>query len=296
MTGTLPAGMSWRRLQPGRAMSETAEEIPDSFTVAGMSWVILREAVQSMSALIASGVIAYALVSAANWKFQQEVAELTKGIAAGGLRATAYLLASLPLFFLHSIVLAAIAIPIHRLVLRDEKANEPVKLFAPRTFAFAGWLVATQFAYVAIMLPLALLSDAYPVLKALFMTIEIAAVVALFVVVTRLSLLFPAIALGLPVGGAADRLRQAWALSRGFFWRIVVSTFFAVIPLGVVMVLVGLVALIVLMAFNTEHSVSLLPWWQAIATTVSQPVGAVLGAAALSWNYRFATFLRIRGS
>ncbi len=260
--------------------------------VAGMSWVILREAAQTMPALLASGIAAYGILGVAEHQLQPAIATLMPHIASPVLQSIAGFLALLPISFLRALVLAAVAIPIHRLVLMDEKIDRPVKLFSARTLVFAGWLVALEFAYFAIPVPLAFLAGAPRSAVAVVAVLEIVGFVYMFYAVTRLSLLFPAVALGVPSESPRDRLGQAWHLSRGYFWRILVSALLAVIPLALATGLVSVVMLGFTIGLQQGLAALHTGWWSVLIETLSRPLGAVLGAAALSWNYRFATAMR----
>jgi hypothetical protein len=123
---------------------------------------------------------------------------------------------------------------------------------------FAGWVVLIGIA----LLPL------------FFITIPLAAAggVALTLAVLRVSLIFPAAAIGQPVG-----LRTAWGWIEGNFWRLFASAFACYLPSVVLQMLIGALA----------SALPSLTWivFEALRLAVSF-AGAAVVAALLSHLYR----------
>jgi hypothetical protein len=85
-------------------------------------------------------------------------------------------------------------------------------------------------------------------------------------------------------------------MSRQRFWRLFASTFWAVLPLAIVVIAAGLVlAFVMSLIIPGSESHSSFPFWSQwinpLTNAVSSVLIAALGAAALSWNYRIVTAL-----
>ena len=249
------------------------------------AWGALGQALRAMPRLFFSGALVTALLTFAAWKLQGRYHDMLSG-APDSLRDAIDFGYTLAVAICDSIVLAAVAVPVHRLVLLDEKRDGVVALFSGRVWRFAFWLVALQMCGFVALLPLPLLLQASPLETAAIVAAMIAFLIGLATVAIRLSLIFPAIAIDVPARG---RLAASWALSRHHFWRIIVTGVFAMIPLLFAMLLVTLAAsALINVSGSLVHVIDMLMWFEVAVTALSRPIGVALGAAVLSWNYKLA--------
>jgi hypothetical protein len=98
-----------------------------------------------------------------------------------------------------------------------------------------------------------------------------------FYVVTRLSLLFCHVAIGLPM-----QWRASWSDTRGYFWRITISPLLATLPIQVCVIGILLLGRTVFSSMNLEVSSYLF----AIGKSTSIVMGIIVGAACSCWFYR----------
>ncbi len=260
-----------------------SEHLTIDFGMVMHAWGALRQALAKLPMLFLSGALVTALLTFAAWKLQGAYHDLLSG-APDRLRDAIDFGYTLAIDILDSIVMAAVAVPVHRMVLLGETRDGFVALFSGRTWRFAFWLVVLEMSAFLALLPLPLLLRASPVETYLVVAAMAAFLVALAFVVVRLSLVFPAIAIDVRGGAAAS-----WALSRGRFWRIVVTAVFTLIPLLFAMLLATLAASwLIGLSGSLVNVFDTLMWFEIVVTALSRPIGVALAAAVLSWNYRLA--------
>jgi len=274
------------------AQDEARAEFPGVFDTAGMSWVILGEAVEAMPSLFASGIIVNVLVNLVASRLLGSIAAATTLGTSSVLGRLVYDVCNVPVEFCSFAVLAAMAIPIHRLVLRDEKSDDGVSLFSRRTLHFALWLMFFHVCSLAVSI-VGLAVESFALLLGVTTVFMLAG--SMFVAATRCSLLFPAVALDLPSASMRDQLMQAWSQSRGWFWRLFGSSLLAFLPL---VIGTGVLVLVLNLMFGAAFALSKhnVHWQMDVVSGLLQPIGAALGAAVLSWNYRFATTRQARAA
>ncbi|HJW40455.1 MAG TPA: hypothetical protein VJ476_04400 [Rhizomicrobium sp.] len=267
--------------------SLASEHLAVDFGIVFHAWGSLGRALRAMPVLFVSGIVVTGLLTLGAWKFQAPYHALLAGAPYPDFVDFSY---TLIVDFLDSMVLAAVAIPVHRQILLGERRDGLVPLLRARTMDFALWLVVLQMSAFAALLPLPLLMGAS---QARAMTIVggmLLLLVVLFVVTVRLSLIFPAIAIDVPAHSPVGRAAAAWTLSRGHFWRVIVTLVFAVVPL-LFLILLATVAANVLVGVPGATPVSvfdLLMWFEVVVTGLSRPLAAALASAVLSWNYKLA--------
>lgn len=264
--------------------SLASEHLAVDFGLVFHAWGSLGRALKAMPVLFVSAVVVTGLLTLGAWKFQAPYHSLLAGNP--DLVDFSY---TLIVDFLDSMVLAAVAIPVHRQILLGEQRDGLVPLLRARTMDFALWLVVLQMSAFAALLPLPLLlgaSEASVLAIAGGMALLL---VVLFVIAVRLSLLFPAIAIDVPAHSPVGRAVAAWSLSRGHFWRVIVTLVFAVIPLLFIL-LVATAAASALVGFSGTPvgMMDLLMWFDAVVVGLSRPLAAALVSAVLSWNYKLA--------
>ncbi len=189
-----------------------------------------------------------------------------------GRTAAVMALASLCTLALQSLAVAPLAIAIHRFVLLGERS--PLLPVVPlgRVLRFAGWLVALG---VAGSIPALL--DLVPLPGATL--VGFAVLIVAIVVLMRLTLLFPAVAVQAP----GEPARLGWRETRWQFWRIFAALSVTGAP---ILLIVGAILLLVL-RFDPSATLQsaleetfLSPLWSAFNV-----LGVALGAAAASWLF-----------
>jgi hypothetical protein len=265
---------------------QNTADLPSIFSIAGMSLSALVEAVQDMPSLFVSGVVAFALVEFADHALTQIVGR-PGGLTAWSIGAALRVLpVDTAIAICESLVAAVMAIPIHRLVLRNEKLDASISPFTPTALRFALWLTGLQLMWILLAFATHVLEGMIrpiPLFSALFV-----AGVAILVVQVRVSLVYPAIALDLPNTGIADMARQAFDLSRGRSWLIVLSEITAVFPLAIGIAIVSWAVWSLIPLVGSGETGNLRVWWNLLVRAIEQPFVVALGAAVLSWNYSFA--------
>lgn len=272
------------------AMEEAAaEDSPGAFMIAGMSWAILAEAVATMPKLLLSAMAAYGLLQVAEWKLGGMLASLAAGSASFKPLAVygIYVLGAAA----QTVVLASVAVAIHRLILRDETAGGAIAPFGARTLRFAGWVWFLSLTTAVALVPFGLaglLPGRFALIgKLVFM---VGAFVVVILLNTRLSLVLPAVAIDLPAESAIGRLRAAFDLSRGRFWRILWSMLLTFVPFILVTWIVALLAaLLGGIAQGDLAGINATSWPILIVVAIGRVVTAAAGAAVLSWNFRIAS-------
>lgn len=189
-----------------------------------------------------------------------------------GRTAAVVALASLCTLVFQSLTVAPLAIAIHRFVLLGERS--PLLPVVPlgRVLRFAGWLIALG---VAGSIPALL--NLVPLPGATLAGSAVLIVVA--VVLMRLTLLFPAVAVQAP----GDPARIGWRETRWQFWRIFAVLFVTGLPV----LLVAGVILLLSLRFDPSATLE-----GALQKTFSSPLwsafdglSVALGAAAASWLF-----------
>lgn len=250
------------------------------------AWGALGRGLRRLPMMFASAAAATALLTWAAWKMQGPLHGWLS-TAPGISRDFVDFGYTLVVTALDSLVLAAAAIPVHRMVLLGEARDGVIALFRPRTFRFAFWLIALQMCAFAALLPLPLLLDAPPSADVALVIGMAAFLVGLAYVAVRLSFVFPEIAID--YGDFRRRFGASWTLSRGHFWKLVVTLVFAMVPLLFLLLLATLAgSWLIGLTGRMIDVMDTLMWFEVAVTALSRPLAAALAAGVLSWNYSFA--------
>ncbi len=183
-------------------------------------------------------------------------------------------LATLLAIVLQSLLLAPLAIAVHRFVLLGERARRLPLVPLGRVLRFAGWLVALG---IAVSLPGLFNLSPQPLAKLAFSLLQIAIVV----MTTRFALVFPAVAV--QPDGKPERL--GWRETSWQFWRIFTVLFLSGLPV----IAVEALDLLWLTDFNVRPGAPVpagldSPLQYGINAAV-RTMGAALAAAAASWLF-----------
>jgi hypothetical protein len=262
-----------------------SEHLAVDFGIVLHAWGTLRRALRALPKVFISAVLATALLTFAAWKLQG----LYHGFLAGApddLRTLIEFLYTLIVDLCDCVVIAAVAVPVHRLVILDEVRDGTAPFLGARTWRSALWLVVFELMGFGALLPLPLLMSASGTTTIAIVAGMAAFLAVCFVVVLRLSLIFPAIAID---PRAVGHIVESWSLSRGHFWRLFITFVFAMIPLllGILLVTLALSA-VVGRASSLIGMFDALMWFEIAVTALSRPLAAALGAAVLAWNYKLA--------
>jgi hypothetical protein len=189
---------------------------------------------------------------------------------------------------LHALVLAPVAVAIHRLIILDETTRGVISLAAERVWKFTFWTLGVGCLGILIGIPGALLSGTGGTIVVLL--------VGLGIVVTcvRLALIFPAVAIEAPSGNWRDRIEASWEQTRGRFWLIAISLIGTIIPFVIAILIPAMLLLVVLLAVEmatgggADTYAGLLitvTGFEDMLNDLTKPVSIALVAAVASWIY-----------
>jgi nitroreductase len=280
------------------------DDNPSALLIVGMSWTIVYEAIGAMPLLFVTAFLANGALLALLWKMQVAFDAIVdnKLLSKSERVAEIFLTAALP-SIAQSIVLASVAVPIHRFILLDEKTSGGISPLALRTLRFVAVVLGFQAIWIsAFALPSVLLAK-YPGYAHVIDAGAVCIFLSLAVFVTRVSLILPSIAIEAH-GSLADRFAYSWRLSGGRFWRLALSYALTILSLAILLAFLVLFVTAIADIVDIVTSAQINPGHHAMFRIDSWPVlverdalgvlGAALGAAALSWNYRLATAANVR--
>jgi hypothetical protein len=267
----------------------TSEDDPNARLIAGMSIVIVREAFGSMPLMFLSAIVAYGLLA-----FCIKALTITlirtnyAGVVASLPELNMNFLLVLVLLLCQNLVLACVAIAMHRLILLDETQRGTIFPFSWRVLLFTAWLFVVRLpTWFMIALSPFVYSPVHAV-KTVASFLVVGLIVALIVSTVRLGLIFPAIAIDAPSESFLNRVAVAWRLSRHRFWRLWSSTWLAL--LAMLAVVIGVtVVLVIVLAIAHELIPPVIAQLSLLASAITIVFSAALIAASLSWNYRIVT-------
>ncbi len=245
---------------------------PQVFRTVGRAWRSAGSALVRMplaflltvAALVAKNAVLRAVGNGVAVQAGGDVIQLTTRAVLAALLATV----------LQALLLAPLAIAVHRFVLLGERTQLLPLVPLGRVLRFAGWLVAIG---AAVTLPGLFKLSPQPWAKLAFSVLQIAAVV----MATRFALVFPAVAV--QPDGKPDQL--GWRETKWQFWRI-----FAVLFLiGLSITAVEALDLLWLTDFNFRPGAPLpasldSPLQYGISAVIGA-LGTALAAAAASWLF-----------
>lgn len=235
------------------------------------SWASARQAIAQMSTLFAAcaAVLAVAaFVSLPHMPMDAPEAGRAMHMAGRALASVAMLVVQLVLY-------AVLSIKVHRFVLLREGAQPMIPLNGKPLLRYVAAAVGMGLAIILAALLLTLVLRPQHVGGAVFLLIVL--YLAWIYLMVRLSLVFPAIALGGPIA-----LRATWHDTRGHFWSLTGVTGVAVLPV----IVIGSVLLVLMSAAFSMPDATWLRPVVAIVEGVINALFVVLTASSLSWLYR----------
>lgn len=178
------------------------------------------------------------------------------------------LIAFLPVSFANALILAPLAIAMHRFVMLGERrALLPLRPLS-RVVGYAAWV--TLFS-TCLALPVIFVTTPTPA-QVLVVGLGFAVVL---VATTRLTLLFPQIA----IGRTGEPLRTLWTTTRWRFWNTAIVLVLAVMPIVVLQFLV------MLAVFGTITATTIAEVGDMPLVSALNALYVALGAAAASWLF-----------
>lgn len=222
------------------------------------SWGSAWQAIITMPGLFLCVCVVYACTTILSGSFHSTRAGHSLAAAAGSL--------------VQFVAGGLLTIKVHRFVLLGERSQPLIPLGGKPLGRYVVFSFGVALAMLVVMVPLAL-TLRRPIL---FVVVLLPLLVVWMFAMVRLSLLFPAIALGSPL-----TLRAPWRDSRGHFWSMVGVWFVAYIPLMVLWI----IALVVLGPKTFETTMQGFTAF-GIGFAVVNTVFLVLAATSLSWLYR----------
>jgi len=261
-------------------MDRAADENPSSWTVVGPAWASVRKAFLSMKLLFLSA----ALASLALSTFLFYGPGWIGGQSRLGL-ALAQLVIALLSLFLRLLILAPVAVAVHRFILLGERTPGIISLRPSYTRRFALWLWGFSLVISVVIGVGASLSLNF-VLGAFGKLIFIISVVSVAVCSVFCVLIFPAVAIDEPSSGLRDRLGASWRRMDGHFWLFTglsIATVLAVVL--VVIVFAGALTAGDLLVLHDSSRKSLLAFGAQAGPDLANILTAMLGAAVASRFY-----------
>ena len=253
--------------------TDTEKRRPRVFRTVCQAWCSVGSALLQMPLAFLLTIVASVLLSAALLPLQNKC-HLTPAqsdeLMAGRPVGTAMCGTLLPFvsLILKSLILAPLAIAIHRFVLLGERT--PLLPLAPvqRILRFAGWVVAVK---STLILPVLLIPFS-PLAFNFFGTV----IVCVGTVVTvRLVLVFPTIAIGMSGYLAQRSFRQ----TRWQFWRIISVLIITVLPVY------ALALLAVLLTWQISTEITFQAILESPLFAVVSVLSVTVAAAAASWLF-----------
>jgi hypothetical protein len=194
-----------------------------------------------------------------------------------------------------ALILAPLAVGVHRFVLMGERARGIISLRYAHTWNFVAYLVMLQWVPTATIVTVAALtagfneSSGVPLNWLFFLVAALAvafAFAALIISSIQLALVFPALATDVASRDWRERLRTSWRLMRGNGMILFVSSILTAIPVWIV-----LFVIIVVKRMISSGAALVAPSSDGFQVSFWSPALTValvaVGAALLSWLYRF---------
>jgi|SRR5471030_1112588 len=152
--------------------------------------------------------------------------------------------------FATSIIAAPIAVAMHRFILLGEVSHGPISIASRRTLKFFLWAASIQFIINTVneIATWLVVSNYLPFhsLAGLgfgMVAVEVPLVVAIWIFLIYLALLFPALAIDEPVVGARARISTSMTQMRGHFWQFVGAILLTCAPITLIGTFITIVLL-----------------------------------------------------
>jgi hypothetical protein len=234
------------------------------------SWISTWQAIVQMPGLFLGVFVVITCTSLLSASFQQP----PSGADFDPATATSHALARLALSILQLVVYGCLTIKVNRFVLLGEGTQPLLPLGGKPLGRHLLFTLGVGVGTIIITIGAALV--AHRAQSAKLALIVIPVLLAYLFVIVRLSLIYPAVALG-----SRLTLHTAWQDSRGHFWTIAGMGFIAYLPLLVIWIAALLVGGRTLLAALLQGSV-VANVVQAFVSTIF----LVLSAAVMAWVYR----------
>lgn len=190
------------------------------------------------------------------------------------------------------IVLASVAVTMHRLILLGEAKSGLSALGHKRTWRFVAYLLLLQTLFAIVQMPMEFSeksSARYNVFWLIYLGVAL-------VVGVRTMLLFPSVAIDVPSSRWQTRLEISWQQTRGRFGLVVFSCLGAIGPVVLLPVLISLLLISLLPLLSLERldilnvgdPWQIFEWWTAVLVAFSHVASAALSAAVASWIFKHA--------
>jgi hypothetical protein len=180
---------------------------------------------------------------------------------------------------LNALVMAPLAVAVHRFILLGEVETRALPLTAPHTKEFAAWIFALQLVQF-VLGQQQFLPSPWNIVTAVLPFL-------LAVLCIWLTMVFPATAVGAPADGWRMRVRTSIGQVKGNFWLLVRSTILTLAPL----LLLAIIPFFLLtvargIPFGDERAAyAVLDWRYALLSAPLNIALIALMAAAASWLY-----------
>ena len=189
------------------AAAPAPEDNPGVLLIAQMAWISFLEALREKRQLFGSAVAVYGMLQLLKAFAQAALVDPLIGQQTTLSRIFLTQLGLDTLFsFAGAFVLAAVAVPVHRMILRDEHGDGVIKPFSGLVVRFAMWVLAIDMAGALIVSPAIMGSISNPGLRGAIFAMAAIMIVAVIYVTVRWSLAFPAIATGRPIDTRAGNV------------------------------------------------------------------------------------------
>jgi hypothetical protein len=176
------------------------------------------------------------------------------------------------------IVMACVAVTVHRFILLREATGGFGPLKHRYAWTFVVWLAGVELLSVVVDVPMPL-------------AVRVLALIPLAIVDIRLSLLFPAVAVGVAEGGVVDRLRASWHRTRGRVLSLLYATIVTILPLlgiAIVFMFIEFLSFGISDWPDSAQGSAITGLIRLLLSSASHIYGAMCGAAVASLAYRAA--------
>jgi hypothetical protein len=266
----------------GFEMAEKAEAVPTGIgTFVWLSWYSAYATARKMPFVFIACAVLLALCTYGIDSAGTQI--LSAGLLRSDYHAPTVAMAlsgKIALIFADSILLAPVAVAVHRNVILNDVPKQARDVLHRRVLLFACWLFGLQ-----------LFSSADELAALVFGTIDnrfliVVYYVVVFVVSLRCALIFPAVAVEAPSDNWRERFKESWSQTRGHFWRLFFVTVLTAFPLVLIAFVVVFGVVLTLLDTSIVGPIALLPL--ALFGALSEVTAIALGAGVASWIYLWA--------
>jgi hypothetical protein len=255
--------------------------------VVRLTWRSVLAACGQMMPLFLVVALLNALIGAGERWSLDAVGAYTEAIHAGyGLRVLAVSVVVLVGLVAWAVVLAPVAVAVHRLVLLEEVTPGLGAFFSPRIRRFAVWTFWLQVLIAVAWLPVEVSG---------YFLVRVAAAWGALFLLARTLLVFPMVAIDVPADFGMERVDKSWEMTRGRFWMIFGGLIVSIAPVIVIEYVPGLVASMLWSTAFIAEGVNakaspleeLLVQIGPVIGDFTEPFKIALAAAVASWVYRW---------